>query len=95
MQRNDGLEKHQNFFFFGSFAKPSDFILLPEALPVHLLHLERTQIDPVDRPYVDGQLPLHARDGAEPVVVESVRGRDAAGGAEAVFGRFGAELVDG
>ena len=69
-------------------------VLLPEAPPVHLLHLQRLQIDPVDRPHVDGQFPRHERHRADRVV-ERVGDLDAAGGAEGVFGCFCAEAVDG
>ena len=74
--------------------RPLHFVLPPIAFPVHLLHLERAQVDPVDGPHVDGQFPLHERDGAEGVV-EPVHDLDAAGRAEGVFGCFAAELVDG
>lgn len=68
------------------------FILPPKPPPVHLLHLQRPNVDPVDGPHVDRQLPPHELDGAERVV-EAVGDLDAAGGAEGVFGGTGAELV--
>ena len=71
----------------------SHLILLPPALPVHLLHFKRRHIDSVDRPHVDGQFPLQGRDGR--VLVEYVGDGDAAGGAEDVPGGFAAELVAG
>ena len=66
--------------------KPSlHFVFLPPALPVHLLHLERVQVDPVDGPHVEGQFARHESDGALGVV-ELVHDLDAAGGAEGVLG---------
>ena len=72
----------------------SHLIPLPEALPVHLLHPERVEIDPVDGPHVDGHFPLHEL-GRSEGVVEPVDEVDAAGRAEGVFGRFAGELVGG
>ena len=74
--------------------KASQFILFPKTPPVHLLQLEVLHVDAVEGPRVDGQFAAHKLDRAEGVV-EPVRDLDAAGGAEGVFGRFGAESVDG
>ena len=99
-EKNKNKKKKNKIKISSSFrprqvVKPAlHFVLLPEAPPVHLLHLELVQIDPVDRPHVDGQFPLHERDGAYRVV-ERVRDLDPAGGAEGVFGCFCAEAVDG
>ena len=71
------------------------FILASPALPVHLVEIERLEVDPVDGAHVDGQFALHGGKAHTFDVLESVRDVDAARRTESVLGSFGPELVEG
>ena len=76
-------------------------LILPSSqiLPLHPLHpLQLRHLHPINRAYINRQLPLHEGgqdDGGVFGFGELVNDGDAAGGAEGVVGEEGGELVGG